>query len=1166
LTNGPGFVNDPARRTGIAQLEKGENMSTRDFRARGGAVAIMLVALVTVVITAAGASANSHAGAASADFTATPLTPDNTFTGAKSSSGSIAETDPALLGRLDATPVNVMVKYDFDATASYQGGVNGLAATSPGKTGKKLKDNKPAVAAYEQYTAGLIDKTDAAATAAVPDMVIRSSYKTVYGGVAAVLPANQVGTLLTVPGVVAVQSDSLNQPLDDNTQFIGATAVWPSLGGSSSAGSNVVVGVIDSGVWAEHPMLSAAGVSAPPGGLRGCSDFATGGDVAHLGPAFSCNNKLIGAYAKTATYMVAHGSDGQEFCNDATDVCSPRDSEGHGTHTMTTAAGDCVNSAILYGVQRGPVCGIAPGAHVIAYRVCLSAGCFSSDSVSAVQQAITDGVDVINFSISGGANPYSDPVELAFLDATNAGISVNASAGNSGPGASTSDHGGPWVTTVGASTGPRSFVSTLHLTADGGATLDVPGVTLTNGISSPTPVVLANTLPGEDAACQSTLAAGTATGKVVVCARGGNGRIDKGRRVLAGGAVGMILYNQNAATTDLESDNHYLPAIQTQFNSNSIATFVSGHTNVMATWAQGTATPSQADVMASFSSRGPTGDWIKPDITAPGVQVLAGTTPQPDQTTADNGPPGNFYMAIAGTSMSSPHSAGVSALVKAAHPTWTPEMIKSALMTSSLQGVVKEDGVTPAGVFDMGAGSIRANRAVNPSVVFNETYADFVAAGSDTLHRIDLNIASIDATTMSGFIATERTAINVSGSTLKLAVNITEPPGVDIVVGNKNHDLSLSPSGSLTFPITISAPDVANGQYQARINLTPKGGGTNVTIPVAFRKTQGQVSLTHTCSPTSFPLNTGVSHCTVTAQNLGSVASNADLSVAQRENGKHLIYQNVGAPGTVVGSGVGVRWAGSLSPALPPSVTSITPGGSPAGGYLPLAPFGVPPIAGVGDDTITNFNVPTFFYGAEPYTRLGVVSNGYLVLGGGTSSDIVFTPQHFPNPARPNNVVAPLWTDLNPPAGGTIRIGTLTDGSNTWIVVDWAGVKNFGNATTHQFEVWLRVASGAAGTGPSSEQVTWAYGTGNAGSGDPDSGQNWGAENRDGSSGANIASAPANGSDWTVNTSPPVAGGSVTIPFDVSGDKTGTYTSDAELTSSTTPGTTIAPQVLTVTP
>src|SRR4051795_11029430 len=258
---------------------------------------------------------------------------------------------------------------------------------------------------------------------------------------------------------------------------------------------------------------------------------------------------------------------------------------------------------------------------------------------------------------------------------------------------------------------------------------------------------MAATLPkagggNEDALCQSDLAPGAATGKIVACQRGTNGRVDKGRRVLQGGAAGMILYN--AVKQDQESDNHWLPSIHLDGPSAPLLAFISGHTNVMATWAAGAARPGQADMMASFSSRGPLGDWIKPDVTAPGVQVLAGTTPQPTGTV--NGPPGNLYMAIAGTSMSSPHSAGVSALVKAAHPSWTPEMIKSALMTSSVQSVVKEDGVTPASPFDDGAGSIRADRAVNPTLVFNETYANFVAAGSDPIHRIDLNIPSIDAT------------------------------------------------------------------------------------------------------------------------------------------------------------------------------------------------------------------------------------------------------------------------------------------------------------------------------------------------------------------------------------------------------------------------------------
>ena len=1157
--------------------------TTRLRRRRGTFVLASLVLVGLLSFVAIGVAS----GAGSKLTVASQPTQTSTYAAAKHATG-IAKTDPSLLGLKGSKLVPVILKYAFTPTASYAGGIKGLKATSPRVTHKSLAKNTLAVNRYQRWAKARINGISKSVKRAVHRTKFGTTFTTVYGGVAARVPANRIARLLAIPGVVAVQKDALNHPLDDNTSFIGATNVWPSLGGQDNAGSNVVVGVIDTGIWPENPYFVDRGLPAPPHPLSfyHC-DFGDGTDTAHLGPTFACNNKLIGAYNMTQTYMSIQNTDGQEFCNDATDVCSARDSEGHGTHTSSTAAGDRVDSAVMYGVQRGPASGIAPGAHVIMFRVCLVNGCFSSDSVHSVQQAIHDGVNVINFSISGGAQPYSDPVELAFLDAFNAGISVNASAGNSGPGAATSDHGGPWVTTVGASTGPRSFTSTLHLTADGGATLDISGVTLTNGISSATPVVMAATLPkagggNEDALCQSDLAPGAATGKVVVCNRGVNGRIDKGRRVLQGGAAGMILTNNSAAVTDLESDNHYLPAIQTQFNSNAVANFVSGHTNVMATWAQGTATPAQPDVMASFSSRGPLGDWIKPDVTAPGVQVLAGWTPQPDQTTADNGPPGNLFAAIAGTSMSSPHSAGVSALVKASHPSWTPAEIKSALMTSSVQTVVKENGTTPADAFDMGAGSIRADRAVNPTLVFNATYADMVAAGSDTLHRIDLNIPSIDATTMSGSISTSRTAINVSGKNQTLDLSITQPAGVTITVNN-GRPIHVDRDSSVAFPVTIDAPSVANGQYFGRINLVPRNGGNTVTIPVAFVKKQGAVTLSNTCSPLSFPASTNAnptaSHCSATVANFSPQSADAALNIQQQGRGFQLKYKNVGAPGSVIGDGDGVQWSGTLSPAIPPQVTGFTPTTGPDGGYLQTSLLGVGPVAGVGDDTITNFNVPTFFYGGEPYTQIGVVSNGYVVIGGGTSSDIVFLPQHFPNAAKPNNVVAPLWTDLNPSAtgGGSIRVSVLSGGANLgWIVVDYDGVKNFGNATTHSFEIWIQIQKGTT-TGPASEGITFSYGPnqtfpgdgpglGNAGSGDPDSGQNWGAENRDGSSGANIATAPANGSEFLLHTTPPTAGGSVTIPYDITSKVAGTYNSVASMTSNRTPGITQVVTTLTVTP
>jgi len=334
-----------------------------------------------------------------------------------------------------------------------------------------------------------------------------------------------------------------------------------------------------------------------------------------------------------------------------------------------------------------------------------------------------------------------------------------------------------------------------------------------------------------------------------------------------------------------------------------------------------------------------------------------------------------------------------------------------------------------------------------------------------------------------------------------------------------------------------------------------------VTIPVAFNKRQGIVTLTHTCSPTTFARQTGSSHCIASVANFGSVAANASLTVTNPDKGKGLDFTNITAPATAIKKDDGVQWSGSLTPALAPQITAITLGSGPAGGYLPLSAFGIAPIAGVGDDTISNFDVPTFLFGGEPYSRVGVVSNGYLVLGGGTGADVTFAPQTFPNPTPPNNVIVPFWTDLNPPAGGAIRIATLTDGVNTWLVIDWAGVKNFSNATTHTGEIWLRL-----GTAPSSEQVTISYGAANSSGGDPGSGINWGAENRDGSSGKNIPSpGPANGSEYVVTTSPPQAGGTATVGYDASSKKAGTYSSVASMASDVTPGTTEVVQTLTVT-
>ena len=202
--------------------------------------------------------------------------------------------------------------------------------------------------------------------------------------------------------------------------------------------------------------------------------------------------------------------------------------------------------------------------------------------------------------------------------------------------------------------------------------------------------------------------------------------------------------------------------------------------------------PRRATSWPTFSSRGPVGDFIKPDVTAPGLQILAGhDTPAPADTAA--GPPGELFQAIAGTSMSCPHAAGP-ALVKAVHPTWTPGQIKSALMTRPTRTCVKEDGVTPADPFDAGAGSIRVQPRGQPALVFDETAADYAASAGDPLHRIDLNLPSINARRCPATITTNRTAEERHRSEPDAQGLNPAPAGVTITVAQPNKS-----------PITVKA-------------------------------------------------------------------------------------------------------------------------------------------------------------------------------------------------------------------------------------------------------------------------------------------------------------------------------------------------------------------------
>ena len=1100
---------------------------------RRGSAVLGAVAIASSLLAIPAAQASSvDPGSLSAQ----KVKPASRVTGAKSASGQAAQSDASLLARKDSALVNVVLKLDYDAVAAYQGDVAGLAATSPSVTGKDLTGKSAAEVAYTKHISSLDAAARKAISAKVPAAKLGKSLKVVYGGIAARIPAKDAAALLSVPGVAAVQTDTLNKPqVVEGPQFIGAATLWNSLGGQATAGRGVIFADLDSGIWPEHPMLADhAGMRTPPAAPSGQPRPCDFGDnpLTPQTDVFACNKKVIGGKAFLDTYLQVNGSE---------TYTTARDSDGHGTHTTTTAAGNVVNPAAVFGVNRGPISGVAPGAWVLEYKVCGAAGCYGSDSAAAVQQAILDGAKVINFSISGGTNPYADPVEMAFLDAYEAGVFVATSAGNEGPGAATVNHFSPWTTTVAASTQSREFNSTLTLT-DGAASVTLTGASITDGVSAETPVVMAQSIAGYDALCSTELAPGAAAGKIVACRRGVVGRVQKGYNVKQGGAVGMILYN--SPLQDVETDNHWLPTVHLADGANFLA-FMASHPNATARFTAGTAVAGTGNVMAAFSSRGPGGQFLKPDITAPGVQVLAGQTPTLDEVSG--GPQGEYYMAIAGTSMSSPMVAGSAILVKAAKRSWNPGMIKSALMTTARQNVVKEDLVTPADPLDMGAGHVDLTKAASAPIVFTESGADYRTKGLDAGEALNLNLPSVNLPTMPGSVTVVRTARNVSGKPFRFSVQTTAPAGSAIIVEPSRGVIPAN--GSKNFRITVRS-SAAPGQYFGDIRWVAAGAPTT-RIPVAFNAKQGATTLTSVCDPSSIAVG-GTTTCTINATNTGT--SDATVSVTSTADPGTRIMAASGA--TVVDSGRSAV-TGDVTLAAPkdavPAITGASD--SPAGGFLDLEDFGIVADA-IGDEEAINYDVPEFVFGGRTFNRVGVVSNGYLVLGGTQGSeDIQYLPQDLPDPARPNGVLSPYWTDLDGGGQEGVRASILSGGGDSWLALQW-DVAIFGDASAHRsMQVWI----GLNGT----EDITYEFADDTVGSTTPDgTGLTVGVESVQGVNGAMIAGSPTG--TLRVSTTPGEPGGSVSYTLQVKGFLAGSHPLVTKMSSTNVSGDTVVRSPITV--
>jgi subtilisin family serine protease len=736
-----------------------------------------------------------------------------------------------------------LVQLEEPPVVAYEGGLPGLAATAPAK-GKKVN---PIDANVQKYVAHLRSRHDAIADSAGASKFY--DYEYALNGFAAELTDAQAAKLRTTSGVLAVERDQRHELATDNTPtFLGLNAsggIWSQLGGQGNAGEGVIIGFVDTGIWPEHPSFSPEGFGPPPASWHG--DCQSG----ELFTQSDCNNKLIGANY----FLEGFGHSGLEGGGD---YKSARDHDGHGTHTTSTAGGNANVQASIFGIDRGRISGMAPRARVAAYKACWSGksgeGCFSSDTVAAINKAVADGVDVINYSISGTETNYLDSVEIAFLMARRNGVFAATSAGNDGPGPSTVNHISPWLMSVGASTQNRSFVGTTTL----GNRKTYKGVTITAGLGS-TPLVDGASAGSEG--CLTGLTPALVTGRIVVC-KGSFQRAARSLAVKQAGGVGMILYAETD-TDALLSDNHHVPALHVSFTTGSAikAYIAAAGSSATASLSGGSKEFGGGNTMAAFSSRGPTiagsRDVVKPDITAPGVQILAGNSP-----TATVGAAGQLFQAIAGTSMSSPHVAGIAALVVDLHPDWTPAEVQSAIMTSARQNVALEDGSTPAGPFGFGAGHVAPNGAANPGLVYPADFDEYRAflrsqglctfcfgtAPAPVKDPSDVNLPSIQIGALAGVQAVTRTVKNV-GPAGTYKVSVDAPAGISVAVSPT--ELSLAAGQSATYQVTFTTDGRATFDAYASGAITWSAGGKggqSVRIPVVVRpvKISAPVSISAT--------------------------------------------------------------------------------------------------------------------------------------------------------------------------------------------------------------------------------------------------------------------------------------------------------------------------------
>ncbi|OMP00484.1 hypothetical protein COLO4_12649 [Corchorus olitorius] len=637
------------------------------------------------------------------------------------------------------------------------------------------------------------------------------SYETAFFGFAAKLSAKQLESLKKVDGfVTAIPDKMLSLHTTHSPQFLGlegSKGLWHS---SNLEQSDVIIGVLDTGIWPEHVSFQDHGMpTLIPARWKGACEKGI-----NFSPS-NCNKKLIGARSFYKGFLASGGK-----INQTEENLSARDDSGHGTHTASTAAGNLVANASLFGLANGTAAGISYRARIAMYKVCWINGCSAADILAAILRAVEDGVDVLSLSLADdqGAEPYyRDYGAIAAFYAFASGVFVTFSVGNDGPDESTAANTAPWIMTVAASTTDRSFPATVKL---GNGQIFEGASSYTGNATKQLPIVYGKNAgggKGVEYCLADSLNPQIVKGKIVICVLGYIGSTEMGEHVKLAGGAGMLVLKSLGEDPDAHA--YILPTASLgALASEAVIKYVNSTRLPTASIAfKGTTYGNRAPMVATFSSRGPNLvglDVIKPDVTAPGVNILAALPPVigPSFLTSDKR---RVQFGIAsGTSMSCPHVAGIAALLKSKHKNWSPAAIKSALMTTAYTTDNKGKPIGDLAVFGseatpfaMGSGHIDPDKASDPGLIYDITAEDYLhylcslkynaaqmALFTDvfkcpkmaTMQPGDLNYPSF-AVNFKGkahnvTFTYERTVTNVGIPPSTYKVSVEEPRGVSIIV------------------------------------------------------------------------------------------------------------------------------------------------------------------------------------------------------------------------------------------------------------------------------------------------------------------------------------------------------------------------------------------------